>query len=397
MHGVHEHRLTRVRFLGVLAGILLGLILFPIIANTLASKKSLADRGLGIKTTSHIAEYRGRVISTTGHKKGYDRLGEVVQTAKHYQEKGHGVALWLGNSQLHGINEFKSGDNLAAYYANDSAAENGSDIFYVQMSYPNASPHDMLAMYLIFRDTGLRPDYLITGIVYDDMREGVKQCFLDRLPDLETDKALLSDRGVQNLLAEKSKLNSKKNFVDNNSGSGASTASYIAPQKLLESRLEEWFELIWPPYEKRNSIYGNIVYELKVLDSRIRKKFTSVRLSEVTDSDREWNENALRSLISITKADGTELFYYKAPHRPGEKKFYYNRAKYDAFFNHIRGLSEENGAHYTDLELIVPAEYYGYFFYEIDGVVPDVMHFKDYGHRQLGTAVEEFVRTSRGG
>ena len=78
------------------------------------------------------------------------------------------VFLWLGNSQLHAINQFKPGDVNAPPILFDRLRARNE--YLVTFSEPNASLQEQLVLfsYLLPR---LEPKALILPIVFDDFRE----------------------------------------------------------------------------------------------------------------------------------------------------------------------------------------------------------------------------------
>ena len=81
---------------------------------------------------------------------------------------GNEKILWLGNSQLHAINQYESKQRLSSEYLFEKLQKNKYDLLTV--SFPSANLQEHLVTYnSILLDTNL--SRLILGIVFDDFRE----------------------------------------------------------------------------------------------------------------------------------------------------------------------------------------------------------------------------------
>lgn len=78
--------------------------------------------------------------------------------------------LWLGNSQLHYINQYVPGDHLAPYWLRQDARFSGTRIEPLGVSLPNANFQEYLVLsrYLAER---MPVNLLIMEIVFDELRE----------------------------------------------------------------------------------------------------------------------------------------------------------------------------------------------------------------------------------
>ncbi len=103
--------------------------------------------------------------------------------------------LYLGNSQLHAINQYKDGDESAPLILHGKMNQSSSG-YLVTYSQPDANLHEhyLLFEYLQFK---MPIKSLILPIVYDDMREtGVRHNFAKIIDDKKTRSQLsLTDIG----------------------------------------------------------------------------------------------------------------------------------------------------------------------------------------------------------
>jgi hypothetical protein len=366
-------RHTRTDQLSILAGIVAGILLFTWLAHGQAGFRP-EDAGLGKNTTSVLAEYDGRAIAA------YTAQSEpMLESFTHLRKEGNRVALWLGASQLHAINQIQPDDHVAVHYASESATHRGSNLRYVQISAPNANLNELLAIYLQLRERNLVPDALVLSLTYDDLREpGVRPEVVAELPR-ELDLGLEHRGGLDNLVLARTQAARGARPAVNTQNVMEDT-----PQQLVESALTASLEQLWPPYAHRGQLTSWLEVNLLRLVYSLRSQATRQRIPPIPESEKQWNLLALDSLLEIAKRDGVAVLVYKAPHRPGMVPFYHDRASYDGFFEELSSELSRQDVHHADLETIVPAELWG----ETNDGNPDVFHFRGDGHRTLGARVD---------
>ena len=366
----------------ILGGIFFGIIYFNFFTGQLKEFRP-EEFGLGSNTTSHTSEFEKHRISSRGQGQNVSTILEVQDTFKSLNTNSK--ILWLGASQLHSINHYKEGQQIAAYHATLAARKRSSNSVYLQVSSPNASLHDILGYYLSFRERGLKPDYLVVAIVYDDLREDIIQDWtLDILEGLELPSTTYG-LGITHLSEARDLRDNEKKVINLNSSD--LIESNDTPQASLELFLENLLESNWQGYSERGKIlsYFRLAYLSGM--AKIRGDLMQRQITPVPKANVQWNIDALKTIIRIAREDEVELLFYKQPHLPGEKIFYHNRENYDVFFKWLEQYCELEGVNYSDLEKIIPAEYWGM----TNGYRPDVFHFQDYGHRKLGSVIDEII------
>jgi len=124
----------------------------------------------------------------------------LAETVIEQQAEGRKVAVWLGNSQLHTISDYKEGDAITVYHANRAADEDDGVLFHISMSFGNPNPTELLAAYMGMRDNGATPDYVVFALTYDDFREpGLRQIFRPKKND---DLVALNEPGIDYVFTE---------------------------------------------------------------------------------------------------------------------------------------------------------------------------------------------------
>jgi len=339
--------------------------------------------GLGENTTSvEDARFDGRRVNLISADPGSVReLTETVRSQRAAQQR---IALWLGASQLHAINDIQPSDRLAVVHANERGTRRNAPLAYVQFSAANANFHELLAVYLFLRSRGLSPDWLIAAVTYDDLREpGVRAEFAEMaragLQALERPRGT----GVHNLIREietAAQTAATKDPV-------ARSAVADTPQEALERALNRTLEGVWPAYRERGAVRAGleVLWANAVVAAAFKVRGRPV--VHVPEELASWNLEALDSLLEVAREDGVRVLLYRAPHRPGEARFYHDRAEYDRFFVRLGERCDERSVSFADLETIVPAEHWGV----TNTGQPDVFHFSGVGHQALGSAVDSLM------
>ncbi len=368
----------RVDEFSLLAGLLLGVIAFGIMAQSQADFRP-DEVGLGEETSTHLSDYRGHPVA------GFVSTPEEVHaTLGRIRAQGRPSALWLGASQLHAINRIRPGEELAVFHANESASRRGAELGYAQLSAPNANLNELLVAYLEVRAKGLLPDLLILGLTYDDLREpGIRATILERAPQSPgLDIALSARGGLENIAALIVESESAQRQAVEVIGDMQDT-----PQQRLEERLTELLEQYFPAYRHRGKLLASAEVEMLEFFFRLRNLVADTRIPPIPQPQKIWNLAALDTLLELALRDGLQVLVYKAPHRPGAEGFYHDRRAYDRFFKEREGQFGDLGVGYVDLEEIVAAEQWGF----INSGVPDFFHFRGEGHELLGRHVDAVV------
>lgn len=360
----------------VIAGVMAGVVIFALLAMSVEGFRP-DEVGLGLNTSGKVGFLNGKVVSGLP-----TNLNEVLNTYVETKKSKRPVALWIGASQLHSINYLKKGDLLAVEYANLSADSRSSKFTYIQASHPNASFYDILVMYLYFRETGYSPDWIIIPIVYNNLREtNIKPDIIKLLQKIEK---LDHDEGsVIYLRAEKA-----RSLEDEQAMAVIERqTNKNVPQYQIEKELVNLLEKAWPAFRQRGNVVAKAETIIRSMVTRVTGNFMEKRTPPVQDVQKNWNMGALKTLVGIATEDKTKILFYRQPHRPDQKVFYHDRRAYDGYFNEVQIFCEKEGIYYADLEMIVPAQYYG----RTNEGREDVFHFQDYGHRQLGIAVDNLI------
>lgn len=286
------------------------------------------------------------------------------------------VFIWLGNSQLHAINQYQSGNETVATQIHRFLKE--YNIHTLTFSQPNANlqEHYLLFAYLLDR---FPIKTLILPIVFDDMRED------EIRPDI---KKVLKD---QTLLKKINKSLTGKNLISrfNNKDLAGNEFNIIDDNKQnrLENIIDEKLGKIWPLWNKRDTLRAELFSNLYLLRNSIFGiKATTTR--KMIKGKYSKNLNAYRDILKLALDNKIKVLVYIPPIR-NDIKVPYELSDYNNFKKEIKVIAEEHKVHFTSLEDLVPSEFWGKkpsTNLKGDEEV-DFMHFQVEGHRLLAEAI----------
>ena len=286
------------------------------------------------------------------------------------------VVLWLGNSQLHAINQYKETDVLASEILHNNLKKDGYDLLTISHPSANLQEHYTIAEYAKLQ---LGLDSIIIGVVFDDFREdGVRNDIGKFLKDKP-----LSDELKATKIGRKI-INNYKEVLDTQDDYGALRLSFQdKAERFLNEKLESISE-IWGrrPYLRGlvfNTLYKTRNYVFNINPST-KRKMIKPRFKD--------NWNALESLIDSYVSSGINVFVYIAPIR-GDVEIPYLPNEYDKFKLELTLLASKKGFNLMNYEDLVPAQFWGLKdSTNIDGSPElDFMHYQYGGHKILSDQI----------
>ena len=312
-------------------------------------------------------------------------LTDINECLTSYKINGNNlpVTIWLGNSQLHSINQFKPGDETSSIKLHRNLKRNNQ--FLITLSQPNANlqEHLLLALYLVKK---LPVEKIILPVVFDDMRENnirkdIENIFEDdEAKDFITNSSKTANNLYQNYLRAK---NNYSNYEKNNSSF----------QKKSEIILNKNLSQIWSLWSDREYLRGriyNFLYRFRNFVFRI----DPLTIRNMIPGHYLNNFNALKDIIFVSNKNSIKTFIYIAPIR-SDLKIPYNLKEYNKFKYEIKNLSKKNNINFRNFEKIVPNNSWG----NKDSTTLskkkeiDFMHFKSVGHELLADAIyDELIK-----
>jgi|TARA_B110001450_G_scaffold206699_1_gene196895 hypothetical protein len=346
------HSIIRYAFVPILCGVF-GVIL---LTESLVDK-TFSELALNKETTSVFHSDAGKKVHCG---MGDDILGCV---------DGRSIdLLWLGNSQLHAINQIQDGiDKTALAELYEHYRPLGLNV--IGLSQPNASllEHQHILNYVLSKsDVG----YLILPLVYDDTREGgVRKGLLPEDVSLQGQSENDSDINNKNILKPDELRKSVENFLNE-------TISGFIPIWAERSRVKA--EIYSIAYKMRNFLLG-------IEPTSVRKKLLGPYKN---------NLRALNEMMETLERLQIPSLVYIAPIR-SDIKLPYDIDDYMEFKESARrSLNKFSFAKYANFEHIVDNSLWGYK--ESTNLKPsaevDFMHFQGPGHIILSEKVMEFMK-----
>jgi len=291
------------------------------------------------------------------------------------------LILWLGNSQLHYINQSQKGDHVAPFWLR-KASECPSGTIPLGISLPNADlqEHYVLTEYVLNR---LPIKVLILELCFDDLREdGLREEFAVALQQM--DREALSENSVGREIiqhAETAWQNTDRS--EENSG----LEGFV--QKNVEDRLDSAVGAIWPLWRDRQNLRVKALTDLYYLrNDLLGIKPTTIR--KVIPARYDRNMDALRALLQNAQTHNVKVITYIAPIR-NDVPLPYDLAEYGRWKVAIEQLGRAYGVTHINLENLVPGELWG--SYVADDI--DFMHFRGRGHELLAEALSPYIRAAR--
>jgi len=288
--------------------------------------------------------------------------------------------LWLGNSQLHLVNQFRQGDQIAPYWMRgELSCPDVTVPFGFSLANANLQELYVLATYAASQ---IPVHMILLELCFDDMREdGLRADFSDFLDEAGLKRVTANPVGREIIGTAQS---SWREQVSSDEKKQSATA-----QDSLEDGLSDALSGIWPLWRERAQQRGQMVLDLYFLRNAVLGiKPTTVRKMIVPRYER--NMGALRQLLADARRDGIKVIGYVAPLRQ-DVPMPYDPAQYRAWKSAVSVMAQEYGAQLLNLEAIVPPQYWG----SNVGEDIDFMHFRGEGHKILAKALLPHVEQGR--
>lgn len=318
--------------------------------------------------------YKGIPYTASSVKEIKELIGNRFETNAGYKR-----ALWLGNSQLHYINQYQAGDHLAPYWLRQAWKAN-SRLEAIGCSLPNASFQEYLILSR-YAATRIPLHLLIAELVFDDLREdGLRSDFSEMLTPVFVAEFRRSSTTAESMMGRFFST-SKGNEQDANDALSGTI------QKPVEQWLNANLSVLWGLWAHRPQIEGYVLlaaYNFRNYVFGIKP--TTVR--RMIQARYDLNMAALRDMLNDARMRGIPVLLYIAPIRQ-DKPIPYDLAAYSRWKDELVVTSKQYGANLVNLEKLVPDELWG--SYAGDDI--DFMHFQGPGHRLLAEALLPHVKS----
>jgi len=368
------------------AGFALG---FALLVWTDARRIVPDEVGLGVETWAQPASYLGRRINAW-RLEDYSTVYDIEAPAS------SGEVLWVGNSQLHAINQLnRKRDQVAPFHASSAL---GQPVYC--LSLPNANVQEHLAT-LHWAMTRRPVRYLVLPMVFDKLRnDGLRPGF-ERLASPALSARLATRPQGKRLEGELADLQraAKATGTGTNSQTPLAQLSMsavlheVSLQEVSERALEDGLASRWGLWQRRPLLWSTVLNDAYVFRNWLLGiKATSKR--PMLPVPFENNMAAFDELLDVAAAEGIAVLVYIAPIRQDVEPPYI-MAEYRpwkaAVARNIAGRQAKGGAKlaFADLDQLVPAGLWGT---ADDSHDIDFMHFQGKGHEILGGKVAQLLQ-----
>ena len=342
-----------------------------------STETAFENFGLGPETSPVFAVYDGRPIHCQGVSDAdlcISRLSDIGKRSN---------ILWLGNSQLHGVNQYQAGEETAPLILLEAVLPNGVDLVAFSQANANFQEHYVLYEYLSRR---IPLTTVWIGVVFDDLREmGLRADIRGALYDPDTVSALqASEVGRQLLLS-----NAGGAQADN---AGPLTGTF---QQTSEAFLNDALAAHIDLWARRPDSRGRVLISLYHLRNAVFWINPGSKRPVIAGRYHD-NLAAFEAMLASASARGIQVVAYIVPLR-NDVDTPYLSDEYERFKADVEDIVERQGAVYSNLESVVAPEHWGRTGEQDDAVTLDFMHFRASGHRLLATALQDVLEAMAAG
>jgi len=342
------------------------LVLDYLVAATAPDFETLA---LGDQTQSVYGSYDGDKIFCGSPEELPQCLGPAAR--RNLPQR----VVWLGNSQLHAINQSRPGQVTAPVLLAQALRPRGVEV--QALSFPNASLAEFYLAWQLERKAA-KIDVLVVPLFLDDTREG-------QIRDVLGPVALAPD--TQPRLAATS------------AGRAILKALPAAPEEAIDSSRQArseaaitgWLERCCGFQTMREGARGQIEINAFYLRNTVFN-VTAQTVRPILPDNYALNLGALELLLVEARAAGTQVVAYIPPLRQDVAPPYVP-TEYARFKAATRALAARHGAIFVDADAVVPGPLWGTKAAPRlgGGTELDFMHYQASGHALLTRALEPAI------
>ncbi|MBK8907417.1 MAG: hypothetical protein IPM60_05810 [Rhodospirillales bacterium] len=282
--------------------------------------------------------------------------------------------LWLGNSQLHAINQMKPGERPASALLAERWRPRGVEV--LAFSQPNASlrEHYILFEYLFAQR---RFTILVLPLVFDDTRENTIRSEIAAAIETPSVRERLEEEPIGKVVLEQLSSDATEDE------SGSPTTLQDRTEAWITDRLEDCCRWKTLSLQGRGQIALDLFYFRNLAFG-----ITASSKRRVIPAQLALNLEALDALLRRAEEAGTKVIAYVVPLRSDVPPPYVE-AEYASFKGTVGEMVRAHSGIFVNLEGLVPGEFWGTKDSTdlTGGQELDFMHFQFAGHVLLRDAV----------
>ena len=355
----------------LLLGLIIGLIVLYYFSNKINPNLNFEELALGSENSSSIELVNNIQVHCYDHNDINKCLDGYFNSRSEED-----IILWLGNSQLHTINQMKPKDYTAPHILHTYGTVDSKYVLTFSQPNANLQEHYLFFEYLLEK---LPIKTLILPVVFDDMREtGIRSSLFESFNNKNVINRLNSTEVGKNIYAINGDKDSSGNDIEALKGSIQEKIEVLLNNKLKD----HW--VIWSSREQiRGQLFANMYFFrnwlLGISPSSVRKMIPGRYIL---------NLEAFEAILNSAKRQKVNVIVYIVPLR-NDIKAPYKIEEYDNFKEDIKVISNNLGINFLNLENLIPASFWGTkkssSFNEMEEL--DFMHFQSAGHNLLADAI----------
>ena len=339
--------------------------------------------GLGAHTVEVRESWRGEPITASRIRAIRTLIDGLSASLAAQPQPKRPVVLWLGNSQLHAINQFRPGDHLAPYWL-VAGAECQDCFLPLGLSLPNANMQEHYALELdVTRHIPVK--MAVLELCYDNLREdGLRDEF-----ELLMDDGLRADLQQSDAGRKITAAWDARAKVDPDAADVSGLQGFL--QRPVENFLDPGLGRVFPLWAARPSLRGQFLNDLYWFRNWVLGITPStVRKPIPPRYDR--NMRALDAMLADLQRKHITTIGYIAPIRH-DLPIPYDAASYAAWKAEIAALSAKYNVALLNLEDLVPNDQWGHYRNRSTSQKDEIdfMHFQGPGHVMVADALRPTV------
>lgn len=327
--------------------------------------------GLGKGTSSYFPVWNGYPIHCS-------KLNDLQKYYEGWEKRGkRKLLLWFGNSQLHGMNQYKIGQKNGPEFLFETINHSEYDV--LAFSLPNANIQEFLVLFSIIAKN-YPIDQLILPVFMDDLREdGIRSDLLPILENSQVRQILKNYKISAKILnSNLSKINQENidttlNLLNASHWVENKLDGYLLKKfKLWKDRLQTRYDLTIKLYQTRNFVFN--------IKPNTTRKMIKGRYED--------NLLALEAILLMASAANIHTMLYVPPIR-SDVGIPYEENEYNNFKIKLQNLAVGSMICLRNYEKSVAPEFWGLKESTTIGenLEIDYMHFKEGGHIALANEI----------
>ena len=290
-------------------------------------------------------------------------------------------ALWLGNSQIHAINQYQKGQAGSPSMLFNLLKKDSIDL--ITMSFGNANIQEHAVQFAYISDK-IKLNYVVIGLVFDDTREdGVREDVFKFIEDNpETRKKIESFKIGEQLVSNEINSNNIENIENDKNF-----------QKKLEPILDNYLSSVSFVWSLRSEIAYHFFVNLRAIRNFIFNISPSTIRKIIPDIYAR-NLQSLEMMMQLASENDIVMIPYIAPIR-SDIKIPYIDSEYSKFKIDVEKMSKKyNNVEFANLENIIDGTFWGLKNSTTlsEELELDFMHFTSKGHEILADSLYKLIK-----